>query len=55
MLFRQLGLGRADAPGYRDKESPRGQQDQNKTTWKDTVYVISELSLHRNKVNQQTL
>jgi len=48
MLFGQLGLGRADAPNYRNKEAPRGQQDQNKSTWKDTVYVILELSLHRN-------
>jgi len=45
MLFGQLGLGRVDAPNYRDKEAPRGQQDQSKTTWKDTVYVILELSL----------
>ena len=30
-------------------EAPRGQQDRSKTTWKDTVYVISELSLCRNK------
>jgi len=49
MFFGQLSLGRADAPGYRDKEAPRGQQDQSKTTWEDTVYVILELSLHRNK------
>jgi len=49
MLFRQLSLGRADAPSYRDKEAPRGQQDQSKTTWKDTVYVILEVSLRRNK------
>ena len=49
MLFRQLGLGRADAPCYRVKEAPRGQQDQSKTTWKDTVYEILELSLGRNK------
>jgi len=49
MLFGQLSLGRADAPSYRDKEAPRGQQDQSKTTWKDTVYVIIELSLCRNK------
>jgi len=49
MLLGQLGLGRADAPSYRDKEAPRGQQDQSKTTWKDTVYVILELSLRRNK------
>jgi len=27
----------------------RHQEDWNKTTWKDTVYVILELSLHRNK------
>jgi len=49
MLFGQLSLGRADAPSYRDKEAPRGPQDQSKTTWKDTVYVTLELSLHRNK------
>jgi len=49
MFFGQLGLGRADTPSYRDKEAPRGQQDQSKTTWKDTVCVILELSLHRNK------
>ena len=49
MLFGQLGLGRAGAPSYRDKEAPREQQDQSKTTLKDTVYVILELSLHRNK------
>jgi len=49
MLFRQLSLGRADAPSYRDKEAPRGQQDQSKTTWKDMVYTILELRLHRNK------
>jgi len=49
MLFRQLGLGRADVPSYRDKEAPRRQQDQSKTTWKDTVYVILELSSRRNK------
>jgi len=30
-------------------EAPRGQQDQSKTTWKDKVYVILELSSHRNK------
>jgi len=30
-------------------EAPRGQQDQRKTTWKDTVQVILELSLRRNK------
>jgi len=30
-------------------EAPREQQDQSKTTWKDTVYVILELSLRRNK------
>jgi len=33
----------------RDKEAPRGQKDQSKTIWKDTVYVILELSLRRNK------
>jgi len=49
MLFGQLGLGRADAPSYRDKEAPRGQRDQSKRTWKDTVHLILELSLHRNK------
>ena len=49
MLLGQLSLGRANAPSYRDKEAPRGQQDQSKTTWKDTVYVILELSLRRNK------
>jgi len=49
MLFGQLSLGRADAPSYRDKEAPKGQQDQHKTTWKDTVYMILELSLRRNK------
>jgi len=49
MLFRQLGLGRADAPNYKENEAPRGQQDQSKTTWKDMVYVILELSLCRNK------
>jgi len=49
MFFGQLSLGRADAPSYRDKEAPRGQQDQSKTTWKDTVYVILEPSLRRNK------
>jgi len=49
MLFGQLSLGRADAPSYRDKEVPREQWDQSKTTWKDTVYVILELSLRRNK------
>jgi len=31
------------------KEAPRGQQDQSKTTWKDTVYVTLERSLRRNK------
>jgi len=51
MLFGQLGLGRADAPSYRDKEAPRGQQDRSKTTWKDTVYMIvntvmRSISLH---------
>jgi len=49
MLFRQLGLGRADAPSHRDKEAPKGQQDRSKTPWKDTVYVILALSLRRNK------
>jgi len=48
MLFAQLGLGRADAPSYRDKEAPRGQQYQSKTTWKDAVYMIY-MSLRRNK------
>jgi len=38
MLFGQLSLERADAPSYRDKDAPKGQQDQSKTTWKDTVY-----------------
>jgi len=52
MLFRQLSLGRADAPSYRDKEAPRGQQDQSKMTWKDTIYVILERSLRRNKGQQ---
>jgi len=37
MLFGQLGLGRAGAPSYRDKEAPREQQDQSKTSWKDTL------------------
>jgi len=37
MLFGQLSLGRADAPSYRDKEAPRGQQDRSKTTWRNTV------------------
>jgi len=32
MLFGQLSLGRTDAPSY------RGQQDQSKITWKDTVH-----------------
>jgi len=49
MFFSQLSLGSADAPSYRDKEAPGGQQDQSKTTCKDTVYVILELSLRRNK------
>jgi len=49
MLYRQLSLGRADAPSYRDKEAPRGQQDRSKTAWKDMVCVILEWSLHRNK------
>jgi len=49
MLFGQLSLGRADAPSYRDKEAPGGQQDQSNTTWKGTVYGILELSLRRNK------
>jgi len=49
MLFRQFGLGRADAPSYRDKEATRGQQNQSKTYGKDTVYVFFELSLRRNK------
>jgi len=49
MLFGQPSLGRADAPSYRDKEAPRGQQDQSKTTWKDTMYVILAPSLRRNK------
>ena len=49
MLFRQLGLGRAVTPSYRDKEAPRRQQDQSKTTWKGTVYVILELNLRRIK------
>jgi len=49
MLFGQLSCGRADAPSYRDKEAPRGHRDQSKTTWKDMVYVILELSLRRNK------
>ena len=49
MLFRQLSLGRADALSYRDKETPRRQQDQSKKTWKDIVYLILELSLRRNK------
>jgi len=48
MLFRQLGLGRADAPSYRDQEARRGQQDQSTTTWKDMVHLILELSLRRN-------
>jgi len=48
MLFGQLSLGRADAPSYTDKETSRRQQDQSKTTWKDTVYWILELSLRRN-------
>jgi len=34
----------------RDEEVPRGQHDRNKTTWKDTVFVILELSLRRNRV-----
>jgi len=46
---RQLSLGRADVPSYRDKKAPRGQQDRSKTTWKDTLYVIFQLSLCRNK------
>jgi len=41
MLLRQLGLGRADAPNY--KEAPRGQQARSKTTRQDMVYVILEL------------
>jgi len=49
MLSGLLGLGRADAPSYRDRGAPRGQQNQSKTTWKDTVYVVLELSLRRNK------
>jgi len=49
MLFGQFGLGRVDAPSYRDEEAPRGQQHQSKITWKDTVYVVLELSLHRKK------
>jgi len=49
MLFGQVSLGRAEAPSYRDKEAPRGQQDQSKTTWKDMVYGNLELSLCRNK------
>jgi len=49
MLLGQLSLGRAEAPSYRDKEAPREQQNRSKTTWEDTVYVILELSLHRNK------
>jgi len=49
VLFGQLSLGRVDVPSYRDKEAPKGQQDQSKTTCKDTVYVILELSLCRNK------
>jgi len=52
MLLGQLSLGRANAPSYRDKEAPRGQQDRSKPTWKDTVYVILELSLHRSKGQQ---
>jgi len=46
MLFRQLGLGRAVTPSYRDKEAPRRQQDQSKTTWKD---MVLKLSLRGNK------
>jgi len=49
MLLGQLSLGRADAPSCRDKEAPRGQQDRSKPTWEDTVYMILELSLRRNK------
>jgi len=49
MFFGELSLGRADAPSYREKEAPRGQQDRSKTAWKDTVNVILELSLRRNK------
>jgi len=56
MLFRQLGLGRADAPSYRDKEAPRRQQDQSKTTWKDTRSMRSQNWVcAETKVNQRTL
>ena len=46
---RFIDLGSADAPCYRDKEAPRGQQDQSKTTWKDTVHMILERSFRTNK------
>jgi len=36
MFSGHLGLGRAEASSYRDKEAPRGQRDRSKTTWKDT-------------------
>jgi len=49
MLFGQLSLRRAEAPSYRDTEAPRRQQDQSKTTWKDTVWVILEWNLSRNR------
>ena len=49
MLSGLLGLGRADAPSYRDRGAPRGQQDWSKATWKDTVYMILEPSLRSNK------
>jgi len=49
MLFGQLSLGKADAPSYRDKKAPGGQQDQSKKSWKDMVCMILELSLSRNK------
>jgi len=55
MLFGELSLGRADAPSYRDKEALRGQQDQSKTTWKDTVYWSQNWACAETKVNQRTL
>jgi len=48
MLPRQLSLGRADAPSYRDRGTKMATR-QRKTTWKDTVYMILELNLERNR------
>jgi len=43
------GLGWADKWNYTDQEGARRLEDQNKTTLKDMVCMILELSLRRSK------